>query len=232
MTYRIKQTKPIDSKQLGYFLAGLIDADGHINKKEIVITFHANDLSVAHYLKHVIGHGSIRKLSNKRAYNFEIYSKLGGSQVAKLIENKLRLPLRISQYNQCLVSKIGCVNTKQDQSCLLSNHWLAGFIQGDGSFQIKLLKRKTGRLRVQLTVQISLKTEYILREIQNKFGGYVGFRQAHNTYYYSSGSFINAKKFIDYFTIYQVMGSKFKAYCLWEKAFPLPEVKGKGSKCK
>ena len=77
MTYRIKQTKPIDSEQLGYFLAGLIDADGHINKKEIVITFHANDLSVAHYLKHVIGHGSIRKLSNKRAYNFEIYSKLG-----------------------------------------------------------------------------------------------------------------------------------------------------------
>jgi len=37
MTYRIKQTKPINSEQLGYFLAGLIDADGHINKKEIVI---------------------------------------------------------------------------------------------------------------------------------------------------------------------------------------------------
>lgn len=171
MINRIKQIKPQNSQQLGYFLAGLIDADGHINQKEIVITFHTNDLSVAHYLKHVIGHGTIRKLSNKRAYNFEIYSKLGRSKVAKLIQNKLRLPLRISQYNRHLVSKIGCISTNQDQSCLLSNGWLAGFIQGDGSFQIKLLNRKTGRLRVQLTIQISLKTECLLRRIQNQFGG-------------------------------------------------------------
>jgi hypothetical protein len=33
----IKQKKPQNSEELGYFLAGLIDADGHINKKELAI---------------------------------------------------------------------------------------------------------------------------------------------------------------------------------------------------
>lgn len=30
---------------------------------------------------------------------------------------------------------------------------------------------------------------------------------------------MNAKKFVYYFNVYQVMGSKFKAYRLWKKAF-------------
>jgi hypothetical protein len=176
MKNNIKQKKPKNLEEFAYFLAGLIDADGHINKKELAITFHANDISVAYYLKKVIGIGSIRKLKNGRAYNFEIYSKKGLSQVIKLITNKLRLPLRIDQFNTHLVPKIGCKPTKQDNSCLLNNHWLAGLIQGDGSFQIKLLKVKTKLgLRVQLTMQISLKTNLLLKAIQNNFGGYIGF---------------------------------------------------------
>nr|YP_010437042.1 hypothetical protein NQY40_mgp40 [Ulva meridionalis]UTA96516.1 hypothetical protein [Ulva meridionalis]UTA96574.1 hypothetical protein [Ulva meridionalis]UTA96627.1 hypothetical protein [Ulva meridionalis]UTA96679.1 hypothetical protein [Ulva meridionalis]UTA96742.1 hypothetical protein [Ulva meridionalis] len=216
----IKQKKPTNLKEFAYFLAGLIDADGHINKKELAITFHANDISVAYYLKKVIGHGSIRKLKNMRAYNFEIYSKKGLWQLTKLITNKLRLPLRIQQFNAHLVPKLGSNPTKQDSSCLLYNHWLAGFIQGDGSFQIKLLKVKTKLgLRVQLTMQISLKTDLLLTDIKNNFGGYIGFRKPHNTYYYSSGSFVNAAKFIKYLDYYQVMGAKFRGYRLWKKAF-------------
>jgi hypothetical protein len=49
MTNNIKQNKPKNWKVLGYFLVGLIDADGHINKKELAITFHINDLSMAYY---------------------------------------------------------------------------------------------------------------------------------------------------------------------------------------
>jgi hypothetical protein len=58
-------------------LAGLINADGHINKKELGVTFHINDLIVAYYLKKVMGYSSIRKLKNPRAYHFKIYSKKG-----------------------------------------------------------------------------------------------------------------------------------------------------------
>lgn len=215
MKNNIKQNKPKNFEELGYFLAGLIDADGHINKKELAITFHANDISVAYYLKKVIGYGSIRKLKNIRAYNFEIYSKKGLRQVISLITNKLRLPLRIGQFNTHLVTRIGCEPTKQDHNSLL-----AGFIQGDGSFQIKLLKVNTKLgLRVQLTIQISLKTNQVLATIQKDFGGYIGFRKPHNTYYYSSGSFVNAEKLVQYLDNFQVMGAKFKGYRLWKKAF-------------
>jgi hypothetical protein len=62
-------------------------------------------------------------------------------------------------------------------------------------------------------MQISLKTSLFLRAIQNAFGGYIGFRKPHNTYYYSSGSFLNARKFIECLDVYQVMGSKLKGEC-------------------
>ena len=92
--------------------------------------------------------------------------------MVKLITNKLRLPLRIDQFNTHLVPKISCKSTKQDHSSLLNNYWLAGFIQGDGSFQIKLLKVKTKLgLRVQLTMQISLKKNLLLTAIQNPILG-------------------------------------------------------------
>lgn len=68
-------------------------------------------------------------------------------------------------------------------------------------------------------MQISLKTNLLLTAIQNDFGGYIGFRKPHNTYYYSSESFVNAEKCIQYLDSYQVMGSKFKGYRLWKKAF-------------
>lgn len=130
------------------------------------------------------------------------------------------MPLRIQQFNTHLVPKLGCKPTKRVSSSLKESHWLAGFIQGDGSFQIKLLKVKTRLgLRVQLTMQISLKTELLLTDIKQNFGGYIGFRKSHNTYYYSSGSFVNAAKFIQYLDYYQVMGAKFRGYRLWKKAF-------------
>jgi hypothetical protein len=51
MKNNIKQKKPKNLEEFAYFLAGLIDADGHINKKELAITFHANDISVRNFFK-------------------------------------------------------------------------------------------------------------------------------------------------------------------------------------
>lgn len=161
----------MNDEQFGYFLAGLIDADGHINKKELAITMHSKDISVAEFLKQAIG-GSIRNIKGRRAINYEVYSKAGLSAVVYLIHGKLRLPHRVNQYNSHLVPKFDCLPARPNMCGLLYNHWYAGFIQGDGSFQIKFYKAKTASgFRVQLTMQISLKTRSILTDIKNNFGG-------------------------------------------------------------
>ena len=60
--------KPINDTQLGHYLAGLIDGDGHFSsKQQLVIAFNSSDSSLAYYLKKQIGYGSISKVKNKNA---------------------------------------------------------------------------------------------------------------------------------------------------------------------
>ena len=45
-----KHSKPINNEQLGYYLAGLIDGDGHFSKaQQLVIVFSSPDAFLAHY---------------------------------------------------------------------------------------------------------------------------------------------------------------------------------------
>lgn len=55
-THAPKALKPRTKTEIGYFLAGLIDSDGHINKLGyVIIAFNLNDISVAYYIKKVLG---------------------------------------------------------------------------------------------------------------------------------------------------------------------------------
>jgi Homing endonuclease len=54
-----KALKPQTKEEFGYFLAGLIDSDGHIRKNgSVVIAFNVKEVSVAYYLKKIIGSGA------------------------------------------------------------------------------------------------------------------------------------------------------------------------------
>lgn len=58
-----KGIRPSTQTDLGYYLAGLIEGDGHISSQnQIVITFHETDVSLAYFLKEKIGHGNIKKI--------------------------------------------------------------------------------------------------------------------------------------------------------------------------
>nr|YP_009240549.1 LAGLIDADG endonuclease [Pyronema omphalodes]AMO66521.1 LAGLIDADG endonuclease [Pyronema omphalodes] len=44
--------RPVNDDQLGHYLAGLIDGDGHFSsKQQLVIVFHSLDASLAYYIK-------------------------------------------------------------------------------------------------------------------------------------------------------------------------------------
>ena len=63
-----KHLRPANDDQLGHYLAGLIDGDGHFSsKQQLVIVFNSLDASLAYYLKEQIGYGNVYKVKNKNA---------------------------------------------------------------------------------------------------------------------------------------------------------------------
>ena len=50
-----KHIKPLNDEQLGHYLAGLIDGDGHFSKiGQLIIVFISKDAFWAYYLKEIL----------------------------------------------------------------------------------------------------------------------------------------------------------------------------------
>lgn len=198
------------------FLAGLIDADGYIGKKAISISFHQRDAGVAYELQTILGYGIVRHIKGKKALSFDVYDRQCRENLLLRVGSLLRAPHRQASVNACY-SHLGCCFS--NNALFDGSRWLAGFIQGDGSFQIKLTKRNSKTpVRVHVVIQIDQKSNVVLKAIQSEFGGSVSYRRSQNTYSYTSGSFINAGKFKDYLDAYQVSHLNFSLYCLWRRA--------------
>jgi hypothetical protein len=212
-----KAKKPLTDSEFGSFLAGLIDGGGHISKQgHLLILFHEKDISVAYYIKKMLNHGNIKKVEGYNAYNLKYVGQY--QKITKIILNKLKQPKRIKQFNNYFIYSIEGVSTKPNTDCLLKNYWLAGFIQANGSFIIKTLRR-LNKIESQIVVQIDQKDDFLLKQIQHTFSGYIGYREPWESCYYSSHSFLNAIKLINYLDNYQVMGATLTAYWLWRKAY-------------
>lgn len=214
-----KKTLPSDNIDFGFLLAGLVDSDGHFSKiPELVIFFHENQVFLPYYLRKKIGYGIVSKLKNRRAVRFVISHSLGLERVCDLVHNKLQHLDKIIQYNTLLLSLKGFKLTEKHSFSLKENSWFAGFFLGDGSFQIKIIKKKSFHLpEVRVLIQIEQKTACLLLQIQKHFGGSVERIVSQNTYYYSSVSFDSAKRLIQYFDKHQLMGFKHTQYLLWRK---------------
>lgn len=114
--------------------------------------------------------------------------------------------------------KIGGNKTKNNLNINFENHWLAGFIQGDGSFQVKINNRGTSKEQTQVVMQITQKSDRLLKQIKQAFGGYIYYDKPQNYSFDSSSSIPNGVKLINYLDHYQVNGSSFKIYQLWRQA--------------
>ena len=222
-----KHYKPTNNEQLGHYLAGLIDGDGHFSATpQLVIVFSSPDAFLAYYLKEKLGHCNVKKVKNKNAYLLIVSKKEGMLNVINLINGKLRTENKVKQANNnVLAHKIykDCkinINIKSDND--FNNHWLAGFSDADASFQIKIIKRvNRNKPEVRLNFQIDQKKAELLTLIKNNMGGNIGYRKNNDTYYYGSTSFGSAKKIINYFDKFNLQSRKHISYLRWRKVYRL-----------
>ena len=223
--------KPANHTQLGHYLAGLIDGDGHFSsKQQLVIAFNSLDTFLAYYLKKEIGYGSIYKVKGKNAVILVISDVKGMEKVINLINGKLRTENKLDQITLNILSHIKfkdfsrtirlALNPAND----LHNLWLAGFSDADASFQIKLITRNN-HTEVRLNFQIDQKKKDLLILIKEFLGGNIGYRSNQDTYYYASTSFASARKVISYLDKYHLLSSKHINFIKWRKAYIIIQKK-------
>ncbi len=217
--------KPNNDTQLGHYLAGLIDGDGHFtSKQQLVIAFNSLDSSLAYFLKKKIGYGSVHKVKNKNAVILVVAAVKGIEKVINMINGKLRTDKKLDQIKKNILSHIkfknfsNLTNLSLNSSDDLYNLWLAGFSDADSSFQIKLIIRNN-RTEIRLNFQVDQKKKDLLLLIKNLLGGNIGYTSNQDTYYYGSTSFGSARKTIDYFDKYHLLSTKYINYIKWRKAY-------------
>ena len=221
-----KHLKPLNNEQLGHYLAGLIDGDGHFSKaQQLVIVFSYPDAFLAYYLKKELGNCNVRKVKDKNAYLLIVSKKEGILNVLKLVNGKLRSENRFNQIidilNHDRYKNIN-INFTMNLTDDFNNHWLAGFSDADASFQVKIINRVTrNKPEIRLNYQIDQKDNTLLMKIKNYLGGNIGYRKSQDTYYYGSTSFGSAKNVIKYFDQFNLQSRKHISYLRWRKIYIL-----------
>lgn len=96
-------------------------------------------------------------------------------------------------------------------------------MDADGYFQVRILNRERGRkfpYEVRLHLKVDQKTRDVLNLLHDAWGGYVGYRESQETYYYQSTGFQHALKVIRYLDSYHVL-SKWLEYRQWRRVYLL-----------
>ena len=183
------------NKELGHYLAGLIESDGSIivpeisskNTPTISIAFHIADKPLAQLIIKRLGYGSLEVIKNKKALKLSIRGRYCLIKLVYLINGKFRTP-KIEKLEKLIeyINKKWYHNKEQfliskslDNSPLDNNSWLAGFTEGDGSFNINItwpdearIISKYGQIRLtfeiiqtRLDITSFMKYEKIMKEI-------------------------------------------------------------------
>lgn len=223
-----KHKKPETSKELGYYLAGLIEGDGYIGDSRIEIAFHLDDTSSAYYIKKRIGYGSVLFLKGKNSVRYVLRHTVGLEKVFTLINGKL---LSSPKRDQLIKHKY---NEKYNKAILpvanfdlLSNHWLAGFADAEGSFGLFFNKSKTHVTGFNIVLSFIIKQKYpeLLYLVKRALGGNV-YQFNDDMYSYSSTSFKVAYNVTNYFDKYPLLNSsKYINYLKWRKAYRIIQRK-------
>jgi len=167
-----KDTQIFRNSLFNHYLTGLIEGDGSIitpktlkspkgklNYPSIQIVFNLKDLPLALLIQKELNTGSLSKKKGVNAYIYTINSYLGILKIISLINGYMRTP-KIHSLNALIdflnIDKNKLYPIKKypvSTSPLDSNPWLSGFIEADGSFQVRTtLSGKYSKLECKLEI--------------------------------------------------------------------------------
>ena len=236
---------PKVNKKFGAYLAGLWEGDGSIwipktthapsGKRytpHFNITFNDKDYPLVLAIQKLIG-GTNRNKSDNHAYVLTISSINGLQNVIYLMNGYLRTP-KVHRFNK-LIEWVNANNfdTKiivyndVDTSPIISNAWLSGFIDADGSFDVKVREKSTegkGKNRAEARFRIEQRkidpsTELPYRSVMESIASSLGVElntSLHNEgveyYIVSVTSPAKLKTLINYLDTYPLFSSKLLNY--------------------
>lgn len=230
---------------LGPYLAGLWEGDGHIWMSDkshapsgkrytphFAITFAEVDHPLVLILQFLIG-GSIRHKVKEHAYVLTITSISDLIKIINLINGHLRTP-KIHKFNNMIlwINNVtgGNIPTHAvDRSNILGNAWLAGFIDADGSFDIRVSQTSTGSIKNRVSARLRIEqrqldpiTSVSYSDIMSAIAAALGVNlsiSTHNDgvqYYLIAASSAKARAIIaNYFAMYPLFSSKRLNYQDW-----------------
>lgn len=231
---RILRGHTLNATIISSYLAGLIEGDGNIyvpqtGAASVTIIFNSKDLPLALLIQKEINHGNIYKIKGKNAYSYVISNLLG----LTIIVNHINGHFRTHKINS-LFKLIDWINFKNnnsniidklplDNSCLSENAWLAGFIESDGCFYIRVTKNKNCTTsKVACYFELAQKTteDKSMLDIMTKISEFLScnlkFKKS-NQYWVRTSSYNSNKILVSYLSKFPIFGSKYLDYLSWQK---------------
>lgn len=198
----------------------------------LAISFAESEYPLVLELKNIIG-GTIRHKIENHKYVLTISSISGLINIINMINGCLRTP-KISKFNDM----INWINLKTgssiptndvDNSNILDNAWLSGFVEADGSFDIRVSQTSGGSAKNRVSARLRLEQRKVdpnsgnsYLEVMTNIAVALGVSlniSIHNTdleYFSISASSTNSRgKIVNYFTQFPLFSSKRLNYLDW-----------------
>ena len=194
--------------------------------------FHEKDKPLISRLQADFG-GTIRIKAKEHALVLTIRKKQAIQNFLEIVYGKLRTP---KQHDLQKFSDIG----NRDITPLLSNAWLAGFLDGDSGFKIRYTFEKrdpeTNKIKTKHRIAVSFVIEQrkthkltgesfepIMQKIADCFEVPLADRRHNGQSYYcvEISSFFKLKKLIDYLEVFQLLSLKALDFNDWKQAWEM-----------
>lgn len=201
-----------NDEHFGYYLAGLIEGNGKLNKNSIEIKYNKKDIQAAYWLKKRIGAGKVKPdLINTNNYIYFLDNFKAFDFILHLLNGKFITNDKIKEWKEIRKEEYIV------KPFLLKNtFYLTGYFEGKGNLKIR--KEET---TIELECIIENTSFEILDKLKNEFGGEIDILNK----IYKSSSFTLAKSFIDYFDKYTIVSMKFIEYLKWRDCYRIIQRK-------